>query len=138
MKKSRHPDRKGGGRVNPYGQPDRKNTVFLLTTSLFCLCINSVNIRLLESKGSTLQKLLSPLTPVSLLLKLSDLVFASDGVIGWIVIGLLKLCLCYRSPGRIDAPVLQLHAEDDRSSIVKKYVSILLHFHFFLTKTWDA
>ena len=26
-KKSRDPDRKGGG-VNPYGQPDRKKTVF--------------------------------------------------------------------------------------------------------------
>ena len=29
MKKSQHPDRKGGG-VNPYGQPDRKKTVFFL------------------------------------------------------------------------------------------------------------
>ena len=26
FEKSRHPDRKGG--VNPYGQPDRKKTVF--------------------------------------------------------------------------------------------------------------
>jgi len=53
--------------------------------------------RLLESKGNGLQKLLSPLMPISLLLKLSDLVFASDSVI----VG-------------IDAPILQLHAEDDR------------------------
>ena len=29
LKKSRHLDRMGGGGVNPYGQPDRKKTVFL-------------------------------------------------------------------------------------------------------------
>ena len=31
LKKSQHPDRKGGGKgggVNPYGQPDLKNTGF--------------------------------------------------------------------------------------------------------------
>ena len=34
FEKSQHPDRKGGRRgVNPYGQPGRKNTIFL-TTSL--------------------------------------------------------------------------------------------------------
>ena len=39
-------------------------------------------IRLLESKGNSLQKLISPIMPVSLLLQFSDLVFASDSVIG--------------------------------------------------------
>ena len=33
-KKHKSPDRKGGEGVNPYGQPDRKISVFLLTTSL--------------------------------------------------------------------------------------------------------
>ena len=35
LKKSRHPVRgRGVGGVNPYGQPDRKKTVFFLTTAL--------------------------------------------------------------------------------------------------------
>ena len=38
--------------------------------------------RLLANKGNSLQRLLSPLMPVSVLLQLSDLVFASDLVIG--------------------------------------------------------
>ena len=38
--------------------------------------------RLLANKGNSLQRLLSPLMPVSALLQLSDLVFASDLVIG--------------------------------------------------------
>ena len=46
---------------------------------------SSYKTRLLESKGNSLQKLLSPLMPVSLLLQLSDLVFASDAVIGGII-----------------------------------------------------
>ena len=33
-KKHKTADRKGGVGVNPYGQPDRKIYVFLLTTSL--------------------------------------------------------------------------------------------------------
>ena len=38
--------------------------------------------RLLANKGNSLQRLLSPLMPVSVLLQLSDLVFASDLVLG--------------------------------------------------------
>ena len=41
FEKSQHPDRKGEGGVNPYGQPDSKNTVFFLTTSLNILTILS-------------------------------------------------------------------------------------------------
>jgi len=64
--------------------------------STFDRLANAVQ-RLLVNKGNSLQRLLSPLMPVSVVLQLSDLVFASDLVIG-----------------RIDPPVLQLHAEDDR------------------------
>ena len=38
--------------------------------------------RLLANKGNSLQRLLSPLMPVSVLLQLSDIVFASDLVLG--------------------------------------------------------
>ena len=52
---------------------------------MFIVYSLSCKTRLLESKGNSLQKLLSPLMPVSLLLQLSDLVFASDAVIGGII-----------------------------------------------------
>ena len=38
MTKSQHPDRKRGGGVNPYGQPDRKKTVFFLDDFPKCPC----------------------------------------------------------------------------------------------------
>ena len=51
FEKSQHPDRKGEGGVNPYGQPDSKKTVFfddfpkysdhfkpLSTIGIFCIC----------------------------------------------------------------------------------------------------
>ena len=51
---------------------------------------------LVTNKGRGLQKILAPLIPVSPLLRLADLTFASDEVVG-----------------RLEIPVLLLHAEDD-------------------------
>ena len=84
---------------------------------MFIVYSLSCKTRLLESKGNSLQKLLSPLMPVSLLLQLSDLVFASDAVIGGIICIMGVFLMTLWSSGRIDVPVLQLHAEDDRSFV---------------------
>ena len=94
--------------------------------------------RLLANKGNSLQRLLSPLMPVSVLLQLSDLVFASDLVIGGFfylnftadIFVNLPFFIPSSLPVRIDAPVLQLHAEDDRSILSLKCFESCQTNHF--------